>query len=276
MSNLEKHNGALIQSIVTLIDNARKHVAAAINQQLTLLYWNIGKQINEDSLKNKRAGYGKHVLKNLSTELNNLYGKGFSQRNLRNFMLFNELYPNEQIVHSLGAQLSWTHIRVLISIKDELKREFYIQMCKHERWSVRTLQSHISSMYFERTAINKKPEQTIINDLKLLETEKKISPDLTFKDPYILDFLGLHDTYSEKDLESAILLHLQNFITEMGTDFAFLARQKRIIIDNEDFKIDLLFYHRALKSLVAIDLKIDKFRAGYKSQMDRTEIKFNS
>jgi len=268
MSNLEKNNNGLIQSIITLIDDSRKHVAAAINQQLTLLYWNIGKEINDNILQNKRADYGKQLVTELSKKLTQLYGKGFSKRNLHNFIKFNELYPEGQIVQTLSAQLSWSHIYSMLPIEDELKREFYIQMCRHERWSVRTLQERISSMLFERTAISKKPEQTIINDLKLLESEKKISPDLTFKDPYILDFLGLHDTYSEKDLESAILLHLQNFITEMGTDFAFLSRQKRIIIDDEDFKVDLLFYHRALKSLIAIDLKIDKFRAGYKSQME--------
>jgi len=171
-------------------------------------------------------------------------------------------------VQTLSAQLSWSHIYTLLPIEDELKREFYIQICKHERWSVRTLRSRISSMLYERTAISKKPEQTIINDLKQLEAENKITPDLTFKDPYFLDFLGLHDTYSEKDLESAILLHLQNFITELGTDFAFLARQKRIIIDNEDYYIDLLFYHRGIKSLIAIDLKLDKFKAAYKGQME--------
>ena len=141
-------------------------------------------------------------------------------------------------------------------------------MSIHERWSVRTLQERMDSMLFERTAISKKPEETIINDLALLKNEKQISPDLTFRDPYFLDFLGLHDTYSEKDLESSILAQLQNFITEMGSEFAFLARQKRITIDDEDFYIDLLFYHRGLKSLVAIDLKLGKFKAGYKGQME--------
>jgi predicted nuclease of restriction endonuclease-like (RecB) superfamily len=126
----------------------------------------------------------------------------------------------------------------------------------------------MDSMLFERTAISKKPEQTIVNELKTLETEKKISSDLAFRDPYFLDFLGLHDSYSEKDLESSILAQLQYFITEMGSEFAFLARQKRIIIDNEDFYIDLLFYHRGLKSLVVIDLKLGKFKANYKGQME--------
>lgn len=141
-------------------------------------------------------------------------------------------------------------------------------MAVHESWSVRTLQERIDSMLFERTAISKKPEQTIVNELKILATEKKISPDLSFRDPYFLDFLGLHDSYSEKDLESSILAQLQYFITEMGSEFAFLERQKRIIIDDEDFYIDLLFYHRGLKSLVAIDLKLGKFKASYKGQME--------
>ncbi len=268
MSNLDTTNSKLIQSIILLIDKTRGKVAQTVNAELTLLYWSIGKQINENVLNNKRADYGKQIISELSKELTIRYGKGFSKRNIQNFLLFSELYPNIQIIHSLSVQFSWTHIRTLITVKDNIKREFYIQMCKHERWSVRTLQDRISSMLFERTAISKRPEITIANDLKLLENEKKISADLTFKDPYFLDFLGLHDTYSEKDLESAILLQLQNFITELGSDFAFLARQKRIIIDNEDFYIDLLFYHRSLKRLVAIDLKLGKFKAQYKGQME--------
>lgn len=268
MSNIVQHNDQLYKSIISLIDNARKRVAATVNSELTLLYWNIGKQINEKILQNKRADYGKQLIAGLSQKLTQQYGRGFSKRNLHNFVKFNELYTKQSIVQTLSAQLSWSHIYTILYIEDELKREFYIQMCKHERWSVRTLQDRISSLLYERTAISKKPEQTIINDLEQLEAEKKVSPDLTFRDPYFLDFLGLHDAFSEKDLESSILLHLQNFITEFGTDFAFLARQKRIIIDNEDFYIDLLFYHRGLKSLIAIDLKIDKFRAAYKGQME--------
>ncbi len=141
-------------------------------------------------------------------------------------------------------------------------------MCKLEKWSSRTLQNRINSMLFERTAISKNPEETIKNDLAKLEKEQKLNPDLVFRDPYFLDFLGLSDTYSEKDLEEAILVELQRFIVELGSDFAFLARQKRISIDNRDYYIDLLFYHRRLKSLVAIDLKIGEFEAGFKGQME--------
>ena len=268
MSEIVNNNVQLFDAIVSLIDSSRNRVATTINSELTLLYWNIGKQINENILKNKRADYGEQTIEVLSRNLVVKYGNSFSKRNIQYFMRFHTVFLNFEIVNSLSSQLSWTHIRYLLPIKDELKRDFYIQMCKHERWSVRTLQDRISSMLYERTAISKKPEQTIINDLELLENEKKISPDLTFKDPYFLDFLGLHDTYSEKDLESAILLHLQNFITELGTEFAFLARQKRIIIDDEDYYIDLLFYHRGLKCLIAIDLKLDKFKASYKGQME--------
>ena len=268
MSEIVNNNKQLLDAIVSLIDTSRSRVASTVNSELTLLYWNIGKQINDNILKNKRADYGKEIILELSKELTFRFGKGFSKRNLHNFLKFNELFPNLEIVQTLSAQLTWSHIYTIMTLKDNLKREFYIQMCKHELWSVRTLQERISSMLFERTALSKKPEETIINDLEKLKNEKKISPDLAFKDPYFLDFLGLQDTYSEKDLESAILVHLQNFITELGTEFAFLARQKRIIIDNEDFYIDLLFYHRGLKSLIAIDLKLEKFKASHKGQME--------
>lgn len=171
MSDLIKNNKLLFNSITELIDNARKRVSLTINSELTLLYWNIGKQINEDILKNKRADYGKQIILELSRDLTHRYGSGFSKRNIHNFVKFNELYTDFVIVQTLSAQLSWSHIYSLLPIKDKLKREFYIQMCKHERWSVRTLQERVSSMLFERTAISKKPEQTIINDLKLLEKE---------------------------------------------------------------------------------------------------------
>ena len=268
MGNLANINGNLLDSIIGLIDITRQNVAKTVNQELTLLYWNIGKSINEDILNNSRADYGKKVIPFWSDELTNRYGTGFNKRNLQSFVKLNIVFQDITILHAVSAKLSWTHLRNIIYIDNPIKREFYIQMSIHERWSVRTLQERIDSMLFERTAISKQPDETILNELKLLETEKKITPDLTFRDPYVLDFLGLHDSYSEKDLESSILAQLQFFISEMGSEFAFLARQKRIIIDNEDFYIDLLFYHRGLKRLVAIDLKIGKFKAGYKGQME--------
>ncbi|OQX76654.1 MAG: hypothetical protein B6D61_08495 [Bacteroidetes bacterium 4484_249] len=168
MSKIIANNNNLLQSIIDLIDSARQRVASAINSELTILYWNIGKHINENILQNKRADYGKQIIAELSNELTQRYGSGFSKRNLHNFIKFHELYPDIQIVHTLSAQFSWSHIRNLIAIEENLKREFYIQLCRHELWSVRTLQERISGMLYERTAISKKPEQTIAVELKHL------------------------------------------------------------------------------------------------------------
>jgi predicted nuclease of restriction endonuclease-like (RecB) superfamily len=196
------------------------------------------------------------------------YGKGFTRPALSRMMNFYKLFADKQIVASLGQQLSWTHFRELITIDDPIKRDFYLELTCKEKWSVRTLRDRMDSMLFERTSISKKPAALIRKELDALKSNGPISHDLVFRDPYVLDFLGLQDTYSEQDMESAIIQQLQRFIIELGTDFAFLARQKRITIDNEDFKIDLLFYHRGLRRLVAIDLKLGKFKAAYKGQME--------
>jgi predicted nuclease of restriction endonuclease-like (RecB) superfamily len=164
--------------------------------------------------------------------------------------------------------LSWSHIREIIYIDDPLKRDFYIEICKHEHWDVRTLHNRIDSLLYERTAISKKPDLLIKQEIDVLRDDGKLTPDLVFRDPYFLDYLGLADTYSERDLESAIISELARFIIELGSDFAFLARQKRITIDSIDYYIDLLFYHRKLKCLVAIDLKLGRFKAAYKGQME--------
>ena len=268
-NKLDTNNSSnLLNSIISLIDTTRQNVAKTVNQELTLLYWNIGKSINEDILNNERADYGKKIIPELSIKLSEMYGTGFNKRNLQSFIKLNTVFEDVTILHSTSAKLSWTHLRNIIYIESAIKREFYIQMSIHERWTVRTLQERMDSMLFERTAISKKPEETILKELEHLKQNKQITPDLTFRDPYVLDFLGLHDSYSERDLESTILAHLQFFITEMGSEFAFIARQKRIIIDNEDFYIDLLFYHRGLRRLVAIDLKLGKFKASYKGQME--------
>ncbi|OGU58496.1 MAG: cytoplasmic protein [Ignavibacteria bacterium GWF2_33_9] len=257
----------LVNEIRQLIDKSRNHVAVVVNAEITMLYWNIGRKINLEILKEKRAEYGKQIVQTLSAQLTIEYGTSFSEKNLRRMMQFAEEFPDEQIVATLKRQLSWSHIKVLIPLND-VKRDFYIEMCKLERWSVRVLQERIQSLLFERTAISKKPDETIKNNLDLLKNESKISPDLVFKDPYFLEFLGLIDVYTEKDFESAIIVELQKFIIEFGSDFAFMDRQKRISIDNRDYFIDLLFYHRRLKCLVAVDLKIGEFEAAHKGQME--------
>lgn len=267
--NTEIQNKQLFVSIKQLIEQSKQNIVVVVNATMSMLYWQIGMRINEE-LQNKSSSeiYGKQLVASLCRQLESEYGTSFSEKNLRRMIQFSERFPDEKIVVSLIRQLSWTHILALIPIEDPLKREFYIQMCIHEKWSVRTFRERIQSLLYERTAISKKPEETIKNDLELLKNEKTISPDLVFRDPYFLDFLGLQDMYSEKDLESSILAELQRFITEMGTDFAFMARQKRITIDNRDYYIDLLFYHRRLKCLVAIDLKIGEFEASNKGQME--------
>lgn len=258
----------LVNEIKTLIAESKQQLAVAVNATLTSLYWHIGKRINEEILNEQRAEYGKKIIDNISKQLELEYGSGWSSKQLRHCMQFAQIFPEKEIVSTLWRQFSWSHLKEVIYIEDPLKRNFYTEICKIEKWSVRTFRERINSMLYERTAISKKPELTIQNELELLKNEHKLTADLVFRDPYVLDFLNLKDTYSEKDLEGSILVELQKFIIELGSDFAFLARQKRISIDNEDYYIDLLFYHRRLKCLVAIDLKLGKFQAGYKGQME--------
>jgi predicted nuclease of restriction endonuclease-like (RecB) superfamily len=259
----------LFSEIKELIEGSKTNVAVLVNAEMTLLYWNIGKRINDEINKKSRIeNYGKQIVATLWRQLSIEYGTSFSEKNLRRMMQFANVFTEKKDVLSIIEQLSWSHIKLLIPIEDPLKRNFYIEMCKMDKWSVRTFDGRINSMLYERTAISKKPEETIINDIEALKNEAKLSADLVFKDPYFLDFLGLKNNYSEKDLESAILAELQDFIIELGADFAFMARQKRITIDNDDYYIDLLFYHRRLKCLVAIELKIGKFTAADKGQVE--------
>jgi predicted nuclease of restriction endonuclease-like (RecB) superfamily len=254
--------------IKLLIDQSRQNVAVTVNAEITLLYWKVGKRINEEILKKNRAEYGKQIIISLALQLTNEYGKGWSEKQLMHCIRTAETFQDEQILSAVRREFSWTHIKSLIYINDPIKREFYIEICRLEKWSSRQLQERIQSMLYERTAISKKPEETILNDLKQLKNERTLSPDLIFRDPYFLDFLGLSDIYSEKDMETSIIVEMQRFIIEMGSDFAFMSRQKRISIDNRDYYIDLLFYHRRLKCLIAIDLKIGEFEAGFKGQME--------
>ncbi len=274
MANLEKNDpfgaggNSLFRSIRQLIEEGRQNVAQAVNAGLTMTYWNVGKRINEDILQNERAEYGKQVLQSLSAKLTEEFGKGWSIQQLRHCRRLAEVFPKKGIVYTLCIELSWSHLRKLIFIENETERDFYAEMAKLERWSVRTLRGKIDSMLFQRTAISKKPEKLAKQELKNLRDEDTLSIDLVFRDHYVLDFLNLKDTYSEQNLEAAILRKIENFILELGAGFAFVARQKRMVIDNKDFYLDLLFYHRKLKRLVALDLKIGAFQAGYKGQME--------
>ncbi len=270
---IKHHNSFLVKrefinDLRKMIDEARQFVAATVNTGLTMLYWRIGKRINEEILRGKRAEYGKEIIVTLSRELVIEYGNNFSEKNLRNMLRFAEAFPDDQIVYALSRQLSWTHFRTIIYLDDQLKRDFYAEMCRVENWSTRTLQKKIDSMLYERTALSKKPEEVAKEELQKLHEEDQITPDLVLKDPYILDFLGLKDRYLEKDLENAILRELEQFLLELGVGFTFIARQKRIQVDHDDFYIDLLFYNRILKRLFVVDLKLGDFKADYKGQME--------
>jgi len=258
----------LYKEIVKTIDNSKRNVVAAVNSEMVVLYWNIGKIIKTEILQSEKAEYGKSIISDLSKDLANEYGKGYSQRNLFNMVRFFETFHDEQILQTLSAKLSWSHFVKLFYIEDDLKRDFYTTMCINEHWSVRTLTDRINSILYERTAISKKPELTIRNDLKQLNEKNKMTTDLFFRDPYVLDFLQLQDTYSEKDIENAILSDLEKFILEMGRDFAFLGRQVRITVGNKDYYIDLLFYHRKLRRLVLIELKLGEFLPEHKGQVE--------
>jgi len=266
-NNLEK-NKFLFSDIKSLIDETRSAVAQTVNAGLTMLYWNIGKKVNDDILKNERADYGKQIVATLSRQLTEEYGKGFSKSSLTRMCLLNTYFQDFEIVATLWQQFSWSHFKLILPIKNEIEREYYIQMCRIEKWSVRELRKKIDSMLFMRSGIINKPDELAKLELKNLSENNIITPDLVFRSPYVLDFLNLKDNYQEKDLEKAIVNELQKFILELGRGFTFVEQQKRMVIDEEDFYLDLLFFHRKLRRLVAIELKLGKFKAAYKGQME--------
>lgn len=230
----------LFTDLREMILAAREGVATALNATLTTLYWRIGRRIRQDILKEKRAKYGEQIVSALRTQLTSEFGRGFATRNLFRMIRFAEVFPNEKIVSALRTQLGWTHFRQIVAIDEPLKRGFYAEMCRIERWSTRTLEKKINGMLFERTALPKKPAKLAAMELKQLRKDDKLTPDLVFRDPYLLDFLGLKDTYAEKDLEASILREMEAFILELGVGFAFVERQKRITIDGEDFSFHRL------------------------------------
>ena len=260
---------SLIQDLRQIIEQARGRVAATANYELTMMYWHIGERINREVLDNQRAEYGKQIVATVSRQLQTEFDiKGLDEKNVRRMMQFAQEFPDEQIVVTASRQLSWSHFVEILPIKDDLQREFYLTFAASERWSVRQLRKEIDGMLFERTAISGKPDEFIKKELSTLCDDNVMSPDLIFKSPYFLEFTGLKGFYSEKTLEDCLLANLEQFIIELGNGFSFVARQKRMIIDGEDFYLDLLFYHRRLHRLIAIDLKKGRFKAEYKGQME--------
>ncbi|TDE43189.1 DUF1016 domain-containing protein [Flavobacterium rhamnosiphilum] len=247
----------LLNELSQLVEQSQQQVIVQNNSVLTLLFWQIGFRINETVLQNKRAEYGKQIVPTLSAQLENKYGRNFTEKNVRRMLRFAEQFIDKQIVVTLSRQLSWSHFIELLPIKNPEAKLFYAHQVSNQLMSVRDLRKQIATKTFERAAIA---------NVQTNPSEHKLQ--YTFKDPYLLDFLNLGNAYLEKDLEQAILYELEKFILELGKGFTFVERQKRMIIDGEDFNLDLLFYHRKLKRLVAIELKLGKFQAKHKGQME--------
>lgn len=269
-NNLSKprNHTALLQNIKQLIAEGKSHVVSQVNQTLVMTYWHIGQAINREVLQDNRAEYGKAVMRQLAQQLQREYGNGFSYANLTRMTKLYSLFQEVEIVATASQQLSWSHFVELLKVSDDLKRDFYISMCRHERWSVRVLRERIDSMLYERTALAKQPEKLIRQELAQLDKGGSVTPEVFIKDPYLLDFLSLGDAPSEKVLEQAILQEIERFILEFGSDFAFMGRQKRLQIGGSDYYLDLLFFHRTLKRLVVIELKLGEFKAEYKGQVE--------
>ncbi len=258
----------LITDLHQLINSARSTVVSTINREMTLLYWNMGKRLRKDIVQTDRAAYGEQILQTVSAELTVQYGKGFSTRNLWLFMNFYDAFPHPEVLSPLIQKLSWSHFVELMSIKDPLERSFYMEMCKLDNWSIRTLREKKGKMLYARTVLSKKPQEVIKESLTLITTEGRITPDMVLQDPYVIDFLNLPEHYTESELETAILNEVSKFLLEMGIGFSFVARQKRITVGSDDFFIDLVLYNRLLRRLVVIELKTTKFKPSYKGQIE--------
>ena len=246
----------LFRELSLLIEKNKQRAISQVKSTVNLLFWQIGKKIYDKILHNKRAEYGVQIISNLAEKLSGKYGRSFELRNIRRMVQFAAEFPDKKIVSTLSTQLNWSHIVELLPLQTMDARLFYANEVIKEALGVRELRKSIATKTFERIQI----ANTQI-------TKKSKIPINTFKDPYMLDFFDLQDTYLEKDIETAILHDLENFILELGKGFTFVERQKRMIIDNEDFYLDLLFYHRKLRRLVAIELKLGKFTAKYQGQM---------
>jgi len=247
----------LYRELSELIEQSKRQLVSVVNNTLTMLFWHIGGKINAHILRHKRAEYGKQIVATLSRQLTSAYGNSFEEKNLRRIVQFAEQFSDIEIVVTLSRQLSWSHFLVLLPIKNWKAKIFYAELSAKEMWSVRELRKQIENKIYERKSLA---------NIQLRQDNN--TSDAVFKDPYFLDFLNLKEGYLEYDLESAILKELESFILELGYGFTFVARQKRLIIDNEDFYLDLLFFHRKLRRLVAIELKLGKFQAKYKGQME--------
>ena len=263
----EADPSALLSDLRSLVQSARQRLATAANATYTLLCWQIGRRLLRDNLQAGRAAYGKQILATVSQELTTEFGAGFNYTALTRMARFAEWMTDEKILATLSQTLSWSHFVELLPIKDPLARDFYAEMCRIERWDVRTLRQKIGGMLYQRTALSKRPKAVISAEIGKLR-DGQMSPDTVFRDPYLLDLLGLKGAYSERDLESAILREIEGVLLELGKGFTFVARQKRMSVGKDDFYLDLLFFHRHLRRLIAVELKLESFQPAHVGQME--------
>lgn len=270
MDKLEKHQSSedvLFSDVCGIIESSKLRIANYVNTEICMTYWQVGTRIKEDVLFNKRAEYGKQVLQNLSRRLNVRYGKGWGFRTLQHCVRAAYTFSEDEIVHATKRQLFWSHLRSIMSIKDDLARQFYIEMTALEHWDTRTLDEKIDKQFYETTALSRRPEDVIRKELAELKDTQVVHPDMVFRSSYFLDMLGLPDTFSESDLEQKVVDQVEEFMHEMGSDFSLIARQKRITVDAVDYKMDLVFFHRSLRRTIVVDLKLGKFKPAYEGQM---------
>lgn len=257
----------LYNGVTNIIDHAKREIVVYVNKQANMMFWHIGHYINEELGYKQYSAYGSKILVTLSQKLTNRYGKGYTYSAVTRMMKVANIYSDIEMFATLSQTLTWGHFIELITIDNPTKRLFYQQMGIAEHWSIRQLRDKQDEMAYERSLIATKAYNEIVVTLAKT-TPEHAEPDVILKNSYILDFLGLNGYYSEEDLENAITRQLENFIIELGQGFAFMERQKRFTIDGTDYYLDLLFYHRKLKCLVAIDLKLGKFKPQYRGQME--------
>ncbi len=250
----------LFGDVADLIERAHTRAAVAVNSELVMLYWSVGRRIREDVLGGERAVYGEQVVRRLAVGLTTRFGRGWGQRSLERMVRFAEVYPAQQIASTLSTQLTWSHLSELIALFDQRQRDFYAVSAANEHWSVRTLRERIASKLYERTLAAVGSPDALEAQLAALSggsgTQPLVTqPTILLRDPYVLDFLGLPSEHSEAQLERAILDQMQRFLLELGAGFAFVERQKRMTVDGRDYRLDLLMYHIHLRCYVAIELK---------------------
>ena len=267
LATTQPSDDALFGDVAGLIDGARQRAATAVNSELVMVYWSVGKRVREEVLGGERGAYGQEVVKRLAVRLTARFGRGWGQRNLERMLRFSESYPLLEIASPVASQLTWTNISELLAIDEQLKRDFYLAFCIHERWSKRTLRAKIAGKLYERTIAARGSADDIEAELATLATTGAVEPSLAFRDPYVLDFLGLPSQHTEADLERAILDEMQRFLLELGGGFAFVERQKRMTVDGADFYLDLLFYHITMRCYVALELKTRPLEPGDYGQM---------